>query len=583
MATIATLNIGMRVGTQQLAKGLDKARGHLATFKSAVMGAGTAFAGLAGALAAGVSIAALTKLTQDAMGAIDATAKLSDRINTTTESLVGLRHAAELSGASASGLDASMEKLAVNIGKAQGGAKGVQDAFASVGLSADELANMDSSEAFKLIADGINELPTASQKAEAAMAIFGKQGVSLLNTLAAGSDGISAMQKEAEELGMTYSRIDAAQVEAANDAIDRAKKRFQGLGNQLAIQLAPYIEAAAEKFTEFSTQWLDWGQIVETTIDWVVTGLGIVADVFHTLKLLGQAYFTLQVNLFSMVVEAITSIGEGLEYLVNLIPGVEVSFSKGMRNMTNSLHEYAKTQREQLWAGFLEEPPSTGIKNFFDEIKTGAREAAEEITSTSKSVESMGETFMELTTSINDLKSSLQEQITTFGMSSREMAVYKLRQEGASTEMLREVIALSKQLDGMEEAQKVFEATATPLEKYEAEIEKLAGLYKGGFIDPETFRRAIEQAESMLPDSQIQAQAPEVAAAMGPLQFADRMELGSTEARNAILTHRGAAGADPMNQVEKNTKDALEEEKQHTELLRQILAKTGTEEIISLN
>ncbi len=76
-----------------------------------------------------------------------------------------------------------------------------------------------------------------TERATAAIELFGKSGQSLLPLLMQGSEGIAAAQREAEKLGLSFSRIDAHQVEQANEAIVRLKAVFTGIGNQLAIQL----------------------------------------------------------------------------------------------------------------------------------------------------------------------------------------------------------------------------------------------------------------------------------------------------------------------------------------------------------
>jgi hypothetical protein len=100
------------------------------------------------------------------------------------------------------------------------------------------------------VADQINRLGTQAEKAAAANYLFGRSGQSLLNLFSQGSEGIAAFQREAEKLGLTYSRLDAAKIEAANDAMTRLKGAGRGLITQTTIELAPAIEAVATALTE---------------------------------------------------------------------------------------------------------------------------------------------------------------------------------------------------------------------------------------------------------------------------------------------------------------------------------------------
>ena len=49
-------------------------------------------------------------------------------------------------------------------------------------------------------------------------------------------------------MGLTLSRVDAAQVEAANVAIASVAKSIRGVADQFAVRLAPFIEEAARQF-----------------------------------------------------------------------------------------------------------------------------------------------------------------------------------------------------------------------------------------------------------------------------------------------------------------------------------------------
>lgn len=581
MATIGSIIIGMRVGTTQLAKGLQTARGMLSSFSSTISSTQAAFGALASVLGTSVSVYALASLTQQSMEAIDSTTKLADRIGTTTESLIGLQHAADLSGTSSDELQSALEKMSTNLGKAKSGAAGAKEAFESLGLNVDELASGDPVEAVKQIADGINQLPTASDRAAASMEIFGKQGIGLLNTLAGGSEGIDAMTADAEKLGLTFSRVDAAQVEAANDALSRAWKLVTGLGNQLAVQLAPFIEVAANKLTDMATNGIDMGQIVSTAIEWVVGGIGLLADIVHTVKLGFLALRAVVNTVLYGIAEGIASLSEGLEALINLLPGVKVSFTETLRAIADDM----KKLKDNEWAGLnealMEEPPSTGIKSFFDDVKRQAKSAAEEITKAGESVQTMGNDFTEAAEKVGELEEKLRLQIATFGMSSTEADIYKLKQEGVSEAMLANVQALGTQLKEMERkkeiedelassAKQVIEANKTPLEKFQLEIEKLQTLRDKGLIDTTTFERATAKAKSDLGTEPTNKK----------VEFAGAFELGSNEARQAILQNRfGSSNKDPMNKVESNTKMLVDKETEAIGVLKQILAKTGGEEV----
>jgi hypothetical protein len=52
--------------------------------------------------------------------------------------------------------------------------------------------------------------------------------------------------------------------------------------------------------------------------------------------------------------------------------------------------------------------------------------------------------------------------------------------------------------DKLREANRVWEETRTPVERFHTQIEKLAGLFRDGFISQDTFDRAVENAKKAL-------------------------------------------------------------------------------------
>jgi hypothetical protein len=104
-----------------------------------------------------------------------------------------------------------------------------------------DLARKSPDEALKAVADAMNKVENQSDKVRLAFKLFDSEGVNLVNTLKLGSEGLSEVEREAEELGLTLNRTDAAMVEAANDAKDRLGKAFIGLASTIAVELAPSI------------------------------------------------------------------------------------------------------------------------------------------------------------------------------------------------------------------------------------------------------------------------------------------------------------------------------------------------------
>jgi hypothetical protein len=187
------------------------------------------------------------------MESVDQVAKMSDELHISTEALTGLEHAAKISGTSIESLHKGIGIFVRRMGEAKYGVGEGVRGLKMLNLTAEEMIAMGTDEAFMEIAKRISEAGTAAEQAGIAYNFFGRQGTQLLNMFQQGREGIMAMREEAERLGLTFSRWDAARVEAANDALTRARAVLTGIFRQAAIQLSPYIEALADKFVDVST------------------------------------------------------------------------------------------------------------------------------------------------------------------------------------------------------------------------------------------------------------------------------------------------------------------------------------------
>lgn len=253
------------------------------------------FTGIAGGLSAilgGIGFGALIKGQLDA---IDVNAKLTDRLGVSSEALAGLQHAGNLAGVSAEGLTTGLEFMLKNVAKAAGGNKVLAASFAGVGLDAQKLISAKPEDAFAQIADAMKGIDNPAKRALAATQIFGKAGQSLLPLLMSGADGIHAAMKEAEALGLTFSRVDAAKVEEANDAFTRMQSTVTGVFRSITIAIAPFLTSFANTFTQLGIK------VVSVVKAWLPTIMSILGSLWQGIT----AIFT---SIYSTVAPIVTGI-----------------------------------------------------------------------------------------------------------------------------------------------------------------------------------------------------------------------------------------------------------------------------------
>jgi hypothetical protein len=187
----------------------------------------------------------------DTASMMDEVGKSSDKIGIATESLISLRWAAKQSGIEFDSLEKSLIKMSRNLSEvASGGGKAVSDSLGEIGLSARQLMTLKPEDQIGRIADGLNALPNQADKIRIAMDIFGKAGADMLPLLNEGSAGMREFVKEAGEMGMIFSREDAAQMEAFNDQISKMTSSLEKLKVTILGMAAPNVTAAAQIATD---------------------------------------------------------------------------------------------------------------------------------------------------------------------------------------------------------------------------------------------------------------------------------------------------------------------------------------------
>lgn len=210
----------------------------------------TAFVGAAS------SFGYLTKRTIDTA---DEIYKLSQKIGVSTESLSTLRYAAELSDLSLEQMSTAIKKLSTNLYDiSKGLGKDAALAFNELGLSAtDSNGKLKNTEQILLqVADRFSLMEDGTQKTALAVKLFGRSGMEMIPFLNQGRDGIEALTKEAEKLGLKISTETGKAAEQFNDSLTTFKNQVTGLANEAVPPLL-------NKLNDFTTGVMDLNSAVQ--------------------------------------------------------------------------------------------------------------------------------------------------------------------------------------------------------------------------------------------------------------------------------------------------------------------------------
>jgi uncharacterized phage infection (PIP) family protein YhgE len=272
MATKTEIVISAKDETKQA---FDSVKGSLNRLSGLAGNLG--FVGLAGSAA---TIVGLVQSTADFADEMD---KAAQKVGFTTESLSGLKYAADLNDASFESLQTGLKKLSVNINEVLNGGKPMTDLFNQIGVSVRDANGKikGTDEVFGEIANVFQSLPDGAQKTALAMQLLGKSGADLIPLLNGGASGISELTAEAQQFGLVIDSDVAKAADDFNDNIARLQASTRGLTLSLGQQLLP----ALSEITEVMAQATKEGGILYG----LFVGLGGVATYAFGLDAASQA------------------------------------------------------------------------------------------------------------------------------------------------------------------------------------------------------------------------------------------------------------------------------------------------------
>ena len=331
----------------------------------------------------------VTSLASTVNANIDRLNDFSARTGIGVEALQGYSLAAKLAGVDAEAFGTAIQKLSVNIGKADPG-----DAFdkslKGIGLSVAELKALAPEQQFSAIGEAISKLPTAADRAAAAVEIFGKQGAALAPLFREGAASIEELQARAERLGIIVSETQINNVADMNDAFDLVGSTVQGIIGQVIGNLAPAVTAVTETFLEFVETWQGTGNqggggtgIANAISDVLFDGAEFFAGIFDSF-----------IKNFEGISSALATVGEvfrvGGQLLLAGMEGFRTVFNViqlgidalliGFGKLLEGVGSWVSSDLEQFGAGLAAASEESAKKNA-EELEAAAANASQALSS----------------------------------------------------------------------------------------------------------------------------------------------------------------------------------------------------------
>ena len=230
------------------------------------------------AIAAGVGIA---KITLDAGKAADELITLSNKTGISTKTLQEMEYAARFVDVPLETMTDSMFKLTKSMDAARNGTGAQADAFKTLGVATTNADGSlkNSKQVWLDTIDALGRVTNETERDALAMQLFGKNAKELNPLIAAGSDELSRLAGEANELGVVLNDSSITALGAFDDKMERLKATGSALGQTLGAAVAPALGALADNLRSVTTsvteaiQTGDWSKVGDS-ISLMLTDIG---------------------------------------------------------------------------------------------------------------------------------------------------------------------------------------------------------------------------------------------------------------------------------------------------------------------
>ncbi len=210
----------------------------------------------------------------------DTISKTSQRIGIGTDSLSGLKFAAEQCGADFQTLTDGIKAFQNTLGAANMGDERALNKFSKVGLNAKSFAGLGNEEQLMKVADYIKNIGDKAEQTRVSIALFGDAGFKLLPFFQEGSAGIKKLIEEGKDIGAVMGEESVESAVEMADAMNRLKTSASSISNVLMGNLAPalsttmdYLTSGIKTISKFVKEYAP-----------LVTGIGASVAVFAAWK-----------------------------------------------------------------------------------------------------------------------------------------------------------------------------------------------------------------------------------------------------------------------------------------------------------
>jgi hypothetical protein len=452
---VGSVLIDFGANTGQYFAGSKSVKSDASSISSTFGGVGGSIAGVFAGIGAALSAGALIAGLKSAGAEVVNLAKDADKLSVSTEALSRLRFAAKQTGVDAETLSHAMLKLQENVGKAAAEGGEAAAKIQALGLNVRQLANESPDQQFKDIAQAISLIQNPSQRAAAEVALFGKAGAELKPLLEQGAAGLATMSAEADRLGITVSSVDAESTLRASKAVDKLSDAISGIGQHIAIGLAPYIEDVANRMVAWAETGNHVQKILNGALEAISYGAAAVIDLWKIGESVLETLGGVGLAALSGLVAGFDLLYKAGSYVINKLFGTDIDttrFDKTVQHladMSANLFKSAGKNMADVFAG----DTAAQVLQYFDSVQQKAQQVSAEAV---KAHEALGHGLIpdeagENLKKIKETLAALHKEVDDFGLSEGAKKLAELKHLGASDSQIQEATILSNTLEQLKQ------------------------------------------------------------------------------------------------------------------------------------
>lgn len=337
---------------------------------------GLAIKALLGPLLIVTSLVALFARLGKTASDLDRVGKAARRLGLATNTLQAFEGVASEAGVSGERVNVMLTYMTRQVGMLAQGNKATQKAFALLGLSMQNIANLSPEQQFELISQKIMALPTQAERASVAMMLFGRAGAEGLNFIQAAAGGaLTDMKKLQQQLGVSITDKQKAGIEMMNDALARTSMVFQGFINQFLAELAPTIATAANLFVQFFAENTSGFSLAQSLAEGfalrlrlVVGAVTAITGAFQVLSSFVGRFIQGAIKAFEGVTWAIQNVIATMAAAAEALPGFDVGLASSLRSAERTMSNLSSSagQEAAIWGQAAADNFANGVRNMSD-------------------------------------------------------------------------------------------------------------------------------------------------------------------------------------------------------------------------